>query len=277
MNYLIPLEDAYRMPAEDVGGKGSNLAYLTVHNITVPEGWVLPANFFTDNILQGASSVEEVLKRIDNFEFPREFYDDLEWLPSVVSVRSSAGLEDGDTYSFAGVFESFLSVRAEDITEKIKLCWKSLYADTAVGYLTSQGEDIMKQSMAVVIQTMVESEVSGVMFTEDPFDEELLLIEATAGVGEDLVHGNVTPDVYRVNKAEDYIDSVEVPLIDGECNQCLSGRQILNLAQEGKNIQRIYGTEQDIEWAINADTLYILQSRPITSKVTQNTEENARF
>jgi len=186
-------------------------------------------------------------------------------------------LEDGDTYSFAGVFESFLSVRAENITEKIKLCWKSLYADTAAEYLTSQGENIMKQSMAVVIQTMVESEVSGVMFTEDPFDGELLLIEATAGVGEDLVHGDVTPDVYRVNKAEDYIDSVEVPVIDGECNQCLSGQQILNLAQEGKNIQRIYGTEQDIEWAIHDNELYILQARPITSKVTQNTEENARF
>jgi pyruvate,water dikinase len=237
----------------------------------------LPGDFFTDNILKGASSVEEVLKRIDNFEFPREFYHDLEWLPSVVSVRSSAGLEDSDTYSFAGVFESFLSVRAEDITEKIKLCWKSLYTDKAVGYLTSQGEDIMKQSMAVVIQTMVESEVSGVMFTEDPFDEELLLIEATAGVGEDLVHGNVTPDVYKVVKEETYIDSVEVPLQNGVCEQYLSGQQILNLAQEGENIQRIYGMEQDIEWAINDDTLYILQSRPITSKVTRNTEENARF
>jgi len=268
MNYLVPLSEATEISAENAGGKGANLAYLTFHNIAVPEGWVLPAGFFTEHILNWCSSVDEVLRRIEAFEFPRAFYHDLERLPSVVSVRSSAILEDSAAYSFAGVFESFLSVRAEDITEKIKLCWKSLYADKAIEYLTSQGEDVMKQSMAVVIQTMVESEVSGVMFTKDPFDEDLLLIEATPGVGEHLVHGNVTPDVYRVNKAEAYIDSVEVPLRNGGYEQCISGYRIFDLAEEGRKIQQIYGENQDIEWAMRDNELYILQSRPITGKVT---------
>lgn len=267
MKYLIEFQDIQENNTNLFGGKGSNLVYLTSHNIRVPKGWILPAQFFHENVLKNCASVEEIRLSIEAFTFPEDFYADITQLPDLVSVRSSANMEDGKNYSFAGVFQSFLYVTPEDVEKNIKLCWSSLYSDRALQYTLSQGWDILKQSMSVVVQSMIDSDVSGVMFTEDPFDEDLLLIEAIPGVGEDLVHGNVTPDVYKVNRDEGYIDSVLAPIRDNRYDQCLTGDQIQQLAREGIEIEKLYGEGQDIEWAIKDSILYILQSRPITSKI----------
>ena len=210
----------------------------------------------------------------------------------LVAVRSSATAEDLPTASFAGQQETFLNVRGEShILAKVKECWASLFTERAMYYRHEQGFDRAKVGLAAVIQRMVESGKSGIAFSIDPVtnDKTKIVIEAIFGLGEYIVQGKVTPDHYEVSKNSFILLSKEVShqpikmVKSGISNrevkigrkegskQKLSPEEITKVAMLVKEIEDHYYFPQDIEWAIEDGTVYIVQSRPITT-ISKNQE-----
>jgi len=203
-----------------------------------------------------------------------------------VAVRSSATAEDLPEASFAGQQESYLNVLGDaNVILKIRECYQSLFGARAIFYRSEQKFDHFKVGIAVPVQEMVQSEVSGVMFTVDPIskDKDRLVIEAGWGLGDYIVQGVITPDHYEVSKSTLQIlsknlsvqsikevrspDGVTKETVDQQLQsaQKLPDDRVLELAKIGIAIQNHYLAPQDIEWAFASDTLYITQARPITT------------
>ncbi len=204
----------------------------------------------------------------------------------LVAVRSSATAEDLPNASFAGQQETFLNVQGEiELVLTIKKCWASLFNERAIYYRFQQKFDHNKVNIAVVVQRMVQSDKSGIAFTVDPLtgNKRLLIIEGIFGLGEYIVSGKVTPDHYEVDKKSFLIlkkqtayqkvklvkkgkKNQEVKLTQEQGKrQKLSDEEILKIAITINEIEKHYYFPQDIEWAIEGDNLYIVQSRPITT------------
>lgn len=220
-------------------------------------------------------------------------------LVPLVAVRSSATAEDLPNASFAGQQSSFLNIRNKpELLNCIKKCWASLYEPRAIFYRTKNR--ITKASISVIIQKMIDAEKSGIMFTIHPTTgEDEILIEATWGLGESIVGGEISPDSYRVNKldmlTENFNDEAIIEIkvsqktkiikFDHASNctkeyestpdkmnaQVLDKKQILQLANYGLNIERYYDNQpQDIEFAIDKhDKIFFVQSRPITTHLNK--------
>lgn len=202
-----------------------------------------------------------------------------------VAVRSSATAEDLPEASFAGQQSTFLNVKGEgEVVQAVKECWASLFEPRAIFYRVENNFDHMKVGLACVVQEMIQSEVAGVMFTVEPVtgDRDRISIEAAYGLGEIVVSGSVTPDRYIVSKSAGIILDKMIAKQDwmiekvGEHNihadvgeegeeQKLSDESIVELAEIGGKIEEHYKFPQDIEWAFADGTLYIVQSRPITT------------
>ena len=213
-----------------------------------------------------------------------------------VAVRSSATAEDLPDASFAGQQDTYLNVQgAETVIAKVKECYASCFTDRAVYYREKQGFDHLDVALSAVIQMMVFSKTSGVMFTVNVAtgNDENILIEAAFGLGEYVVQGTVTPDSYTVSKADNKIIEVNVNQQDimlvrkkgGDCEelpvpedkrgkQTLTSDQILELANYAKKIEKHYGCYMDIEWGIDerTDKIWILQARPETVWSRRNKE-----
>jgi len=203
-----------------------------------------------------------------------------------VAVRSSATMEDSEQASFAGMNATFLNVRGkENLIENVKECWASLYGARVIFYRVKK-EFLEEPVIAVVVQKMVNSDKAGVMFTANPSNNSMssLVIEAAFGLGEVVVGGLVSPDYYMVDKAslkikdvrvshkkfkiirDDKGNNKHVDLSDEEANRrVLSDKEILEIARLGLKIEQHYGSPQDTEWALEADKVYMVQSRPITT------------
>jgi phosphohistidine swiveling domain-containing protein len=205
---------------------------------------------------------------------------------TAVAVRSSATAEDLAGASFAGQQETFLNVRgAEALMEAVKRCWASLWTARAMAYRKRQGIDPATVSLAVVVQRMVEAEAAGVMFTANPANgrRDQASISAAWGLGESVVSGSVTPDSMVVEKESGRVISREAadkevmtvytesgteerPVPEARRRQpVLDDKTAAQLARYGARIEQLYGTPQDIEWALSVGELYILQARPITA------------
>lgn len=205
--------------------------------------------------------------------------------PPLVAVRSSATAEDLPDASFAGQQETYLNVQGPaDVVKHVKMCWASLFTDRAVFYRSERGYDHFKVGLAAVVQRMVQSQQSGIMFTVDPVsgEKQTIVIESIFGLGEYIVQGKVTPDHYEVSKktleiTEKKVSKQEVSYIKrGKHNiekklgvegraQKISDEMIQRVAEVGRSIEKHYFFPQDIEWAIEEGELYIVQSRPITT------------
>ncbi len=210
----------------------------------------------------------------------------LAYQPPLVAVRSSATAEDLPGASFAGQQETYLNVQGEaHLLQKVKECWASLFTERAIYYRHEQGFDHFKVGLAAVIQRMVQSDKSGIAFSIDPVtnDKTKIVIEAIYGLGEYIVQGKVTPDHYEVDKRSfvilkkeikhqsvKYIKSgqsnkeVKVSHTDGNL-QKISDEELVEVAIRVKQIEDHYYFPQDIEWAIEKDQVFIVQSRPITT------------
>ncbi len=206
---------------------------------------------------------------------------------AVVAVRSSAAAEDSQTASFAGQQETFLNVfGVELVLKQVQACWSSFFKPRAIFYRKLKGS-LEDTSMAVVVQCMVNPDKSGVMFTMDPVMhlQDRIMIEGAWGLGEAVVSGMITPDNYVVDKNSLSIISkfvsrkpfmitrqesgagvqrVDLPPEQAQA-QVLSEAELGGLAELGKKIEAHFGSPQDVEWAIEAGKLYILQSRPVTT------------
>ncbi len=210
----------------------------------------------------------------------------------LVAVRSSATAEDLPNASFAGQQETFLNVRGEShLLHKVKECWASLFTERAIYYRRQQGFEHLKVGLAAVVQRMVQSDKSGIAFSIDPVtnDKTKIVIEAIYGLGEYIVQGKVTPDHYEVDKKSMIIlkkennyqtlklvksgaTNVEVKLRKTEgMRQKLSDNEIVKVALLVKDIENHYYFPQDIEWTIEGDRVFVVQSRPVTTiKASQN-------
>ncbi len=325
--FILKLDDPQSGLHELVGGKGANLGQLTQAGFPVPAAFTVTtaayAQFFSDpgvradiaGILAGldyddiealearTARIRELVVEVAMPDAVRTeivaAYSDLGSEP-YVAVRSSGTAEDLAGTSFAGMHDTYLDIRtADEVIDATKRCWASLWTARATGYRHRHGFDHFQVSLAVVVQIMVESEASGVMFTGNPrtaaTDETV--INATWGLGEALVQGSVTPDEYLVKSGllrvngevvrgsrhilERTLGSKESQIIrDRETGHgvvtteveperrgrfSLSDDRVLELARIGARITEYYdGYPQDIEWALAGSTLYVVQSRPIT-------------
>lgn len=205
--------------------------------------------------------------------------------PIFVAVRSSATTEDLATASFAGQQETFLNVKEnKQLITSIRKCFSSLYTPRAIYYREKRGFQHAKALLAVVVQKMINSEKSGVMFTKNPIQEnDNVLIEAVFGLGEGLVSGKIKPDNYIVNRKLEILQkkiadkkkalvrsdsgsSEETKLTEEKSKQqVLTDGEIEKLADFGLQIEKYYKKPQDIEFAIENRQVYIVQSRPITT------------
>ena len=306
--------DFNEIKKEDVlvaGGKGANLGEMTSAKINVPSGFVITADAYRDFLKVNGidiliengikKSVDDEIKLLNEAEhfrrkikfgkFPerlenaiREKYFNL-GNNTRVAVRSSATAEDLPDASFAGQQETYLNVQGiESVLNAVRNCYASLWGNRAVSYRFHQGYDQTSVSIAVVIQEMIESEKSGVLFTVNPVNkkENEMQINASFGLGESVVSGRVTADSYIIDKsgkiAQVNIGSKETQIIYGDKEtvevavssderktRALNDREILELMKCGLEIEKHYRMPMDIEWAIKNDIVYILQARVITT------------
>lgn len=306
--------DFNEIKKEDVlvaGGKGANLGEMTSAKINVPSGFVITADAYRDflkvngidilienGIKKSVDDERKLLNEAEHFrgkiksgKFPerlenaiREKYFNL-GNNTRVAVRSSATAEDLPDASFAGQQETYLNVQGiESVLNAVRNCYASLWGNRAVSYRFHQGYDQTSVSIAVVIQEMIESEKSGVLFTVNPVNkkENEMQINASFGLGESVVSGRVTADSYIIDKSGNIIEvnigSKETQIIYGDKEtvevsvnsdkrktRALNDREILELMKCGLEIEKHYGMPMDIEWAIKNDIVYILQARAITT------------
>ncbi len=215
-----------------------------------------------------------------------------------VAVRSSATAEDLPEISFAGQQSSFLNVKdVENLIDAVKKCWASLYEPRAIFYREKHG--FKNPSIAVVVQQMIDADKSGVMFTVDPITgENVMVIEAIWGLGEYLVLGEISPDHYIVDKAGKVIqekigkkpialvrdhktgNSAQIKIPDGKNEvRVLTSEEISKLVKYGKQLEEHYRAFQDVEFAINKSNIWIVQTRPVTTKpkISQTTKTGIKI
>ena len=305
---------------ETTGGKGLNLVRLTRAGFQVPRGFIISTDAYRAFVVanrwlpmiesavenmspEDTSALERTSAQIraafsvglmpfDVESAIRAAYAEFKDVP--VAVRSSATAEDLPDLSFAGQQDTYLNIIGEDeVLKSVVQCWSSLWTARAIGYRLRNHISQNEVALAVVVQEMIPSDVSGVLFTANPLTglRSETVIDATFGLGEALVSGQVEPDHYVVDTLGNVIRSktlgakeistrsrsgggVEVTREDASTRQALGDSEILELARLGKSIQNEYGFPQDIEWAFADDRLYVLQSRAITSLYPVPEESN---
>ncbi len=311
MEHILAFERIGKDNADWAGGKGASLGEMTKAGIPVPPGFVILADTFREVIkdnnlaaeisgllkavrVEDTESIDEASKKIreliakaktpENIEQEiLKHFDELK--AKHIAVRSSATAEDSTTASWAGELETYLNTPRDNLLETVKKCWSSLFTPRAIFYRIEKKMQDDDVAVAVVVQKMVESEISGIAFTVHPVtkDSNSMVIEAGWGLGEAIVGGQVTPDTYTIDKknmkvADVYQSEQEMMIIrDGnetkeapvpsekKSQQKLSEKQILELAEICLKIEKHYGKPQDIEWAFEDNKFYIVQSRPITT------------
>lgn len=295
------------------GGKGANLGEMTRAGLPVPPGFVVTASAFlaaldaagirqrlaelfaganTDDAAALRATSNEMQDLVRALEMPAALRaalaDAYARLGSgePVAVRSSATSEDTASTSFAGMHETYTHVVGEAaLLDRVKACWASAYGQRVLAYRKAQ-HLTEEPTLAVVVQKMVSSARSGVMFTADPArgDRSRIVIEAAFGLGEVVVGGQVEPDTYTVAKDGPRVLDVHVgrkafQLVRGPdgreqrvelseadaTRRVLSDEEVLVLARLGLDVERHYSAPQDIEWAEQAGRWYLVQTRPITT------------
>lgn len=299
-----------------VGGKGANLGEMASANFPVPPGFIVTANayytFLKENRL--ATKIQHLLQTI-NFDkheslaqvslhikkavihadvsedLTRDIvkaYNKLGGMltDATVAIRSSATAEDLPTASFAGQQETFLNVKGDtNVVVKVKEAWASLFDARAIFYRHQHHFSHFRVGIAIVVQKMVNSEKSGVMFTIDPVSNEKskIVIESIYGLGELIVQGRVIPDHYEVDKQSMSIllktigeQKIQLQKVGGHnkevhvdkkqgTKQKITDEQIIHLAKLGKKLEQHYYFPQDVEWAIEKKNVYLVQTRPVTT------------
>jgi phosphoenolpyruvate synthase/pyruvate phosphate dikinase len=316
MNFTKRFQDLGKGDAGIAGGKGASLGEMTQAGIPVPPGFVILSQAFEhfikkadlnveiDAILHTVSpsemhTVKRASEKIQGLilaaEMPEDVRTEVMHLYTkldapYVAVRSSATAEDSAEAAWAGQLDSFLNTTEATLLENVQRCWASLFTPRAIFYRFEKELHTQKISVAVVVQKMVNSEISGIAFSVHPVTEDhnQLIIEAGFGLGEAIVSGSVTPDSYVVEKTPRRIIDTNVGtqsralyrvkaggnewkdiLEPKASSQVLTEEQILGLSEIILTIENHYGFPCDIEWAYESGKFYIVQSRPITT-LSQN-------
>ncbi|PSL31652.1 phosphoenolpyruvate synthase [Planomicrobium soli] len=310
--YVLDFNEIDKTHLSSVGGKGANLGEMVKAGFPVPQGFCVSTLAYR-TFLQTSTMMEHFYEELDKLHF-----DDLQQISSLArqirehlaslampeevrnsivsswqakgkdkayAVRSSATAEDLPSASFAGQQDTFLNIIGQEaLIKAIQDCWASLFTDRAVSYRAKNGFGHRSVFLSVVVQEMISPEVSGILFTADPITghRHTVAIDASYGLGEALVSGIVTADLYKVRDGQiisKQISKKELAVFSQpeggtitktlfpslQEAQALTDSQITELAAIGQQIENHYGSEQDIEWALANNQFFILQSRPITS------------
>lgn len=311
--FVARFADVTREDVERVGGKGANLGELTRAEFPVPPGFVVTADAYLHALDVGGvraalrervagvdvddpAALEQAARELQSLvraaglpeDVRRALLDAYRELGASdrVAVRSSATAEDTASTSFAGMNETFTNVRGDqELADRIVDCWASLWSPRVVAYRATRSL-ADEPAIAVVVQRMVDAHTAGVMFTADPAtgNRDHIVIEASFGLGEVVVSGQVEPDTYVLakdgprilhqhigTKAEKVVRGpdghdrrVAVPE-DEQATRVLDDNALMALAHLAIEIERHYGVPQDLEFAIGDHHISIVQSRPITT------------
>lgn len=291
MQSLLWFHDEACQDVSLAGGKGASLARMHAQGFPVPPGFVLLAHLLEQSVdseklrafalaldhqaaqalIQQAEPPREMInagyEQIGGNAFPSNTLrkasggSGVGGQPVKVAVRSSARAEDSDVASYAGQQETYLNVvGGDDVCARVIDCWSSFFSERALFYRSRKGS-LNDLGMAVVVQKMLQPSKSGVLFTVDPVNRrrDRMIIEAVFGLGEPVVSGQVTPDHYVIDRAGNV---KREQIVD---QRVLEPDEIRQLAEMGSELSNRFGSPQDIEWAFEDGTLYLLQSRPITT------------
>jgi len=310
--YVLSFQEIDKSYLPYVGGKGANLGEMTQAGFPIPQGFCITTWAYRA-FLQQSTEINRLFDLLDNLKaddieqtrkLGQSIREHLQSLPmpedirvsileaiqaagqeKAYAVRSSATAEDLPSASFAGQQDTYLNIRGpEQLLKAVKDCWVSLFTDRAITYRAKNNFAHRSVFLSVVVQEMVFPEAAGVMFTADPLTgrRKTVSIDASFGLGEALVSGLVTSDLYQVRWQKIIKKQVAKKKIaiyphpeggtvtkdlspEKQEQQVLEDGNILELAELGRKIESHYGSEQDIEWAYANGKFYILQSRPITS------------
>ncbi|TSC64780.1 MAG: pyruvate, water dikinase [Microgenomates group bacterium Gr01-1014_93] len=312
MNFIKKFDQISKSDTSEVGGKGASLGEMSGVGIPVPQGFVILADAYdvfldswhlvpeidasldkvnTDDTNSVEIASEKIRPLILNAKMPDEIASEIVESFKIlnaefVAVRSSATAEDSSSASWAGELETYLNTTKVNLLKNVQKCWASLFTPRAIFYRFEKGLHKTKVSVAVVVQKMVNSEISGIAFSVHPVteDKNQLIIEAGWGLGEAIASGSVTPDSYVVDKKDFSI--IDINISDQEKklirkdkggnkwvdidqsvknSQKLGEEQIIELAKKIVEIENHYGFPVDVEWTWENNKFYITQSRPITT------------
>ena len=325
MSYVIWFKDLNKDSIPVAGGKGANLGEMFNLGLQVPPGFAVTAQTYkefieitklkekieeslkglniddTEKLQETAKKIQELIQSVEvpeniaeeireNYELlgaEKEAQDLVKAKEVFVAVRSSATAEDLAEASFAGQQATFLNVKGKgNIVNAVRACWASLFTARAIYYREKNNFPHDKVLISAIVQKMVDSEQSGIMFIINLVTnkEDEIVIEAVHGLGEMIVGGEVNPDFYLVDKKTRDIKKIEVKKQEiglfrneqGEnekqqipeelqSRQVIQDTNIRELARLGKKIEEHYGKPQDIEWAMDKGQIYIVQARPVTT------------
>ncbi|MEM8681118.1 MAG: PEP/pyruvate-binding domain-containing protein, partial [Planctomycetota bacterium] len=309
--YTLRLDEVDNTQAAIGGGKGASLGELSRAGIRVPPGFIviLPAfeafmaaadphgavkhwlgqvDADQARVTEAAQAIHELLREADlPTDVEIEIQDAVRQLGcDSVSVRSSATCEDGTSSAWAGQLETYLDVGPAAVMARVKDCWLSIFRPAALAYGAAHGYGAGEFGVAVVVQQMIFSEVSGIGFSVHPVTQEpdVRLIEACFGLGEAIVSGQILPDQYVVKRGAqqlmEYTPGAQQKGLFLEHGQDqpewrdlgprgeqpkLTEAQVLDYARLLDRIEQHYGFPVDSEWALMANEFHVLQSRPITT------------
>ncbi len=301
---------------KEAGGKGYNLYLLSKNGFNVPSWTVLPPKVFEDfkketgiidyidNTLKNEHlSLKEVsdkiVKKISETPFPIETQQELEEIYKpfagfLIAVRSSAHDEDSAIHSFAGQLSSYLYIETfEFALRHIRDVWASAYSERSLQYRSVNKLETLNIKVSVILQKMIDPDISGVFFTCNPIDgsNNKIVINSVYGVGEGLVSGLLDADTYVINKEnelkvieENIVEKAKKLTRDAALQTCkeidvpanlinissLTKKDLNELLQIAIKIENFYGRPQDVEWALYEGKIYLLQSRPVTTNVSNN-------
>ena len=314
---VLPFSKIHKDDIPLVGGKGANLGEMYNFGIPVPNGFVITAQAYEKVIDHNALQpvIREIIKQtevtnqkelekaaikiqrlIQTADIPadlvKEIFESYSSLKSgdknpLVAVRSSATAEDLPDASFAGQQESFLDIKGEsNLIQAVRSAWGSLWGARAIFYRATKGYDHFKVLLAIPVQLMVQSDVSGVLFSVNPVtgNKNQVVVEAVWGLGDFMVQGVVNPDHYIINKSDLSIHSRQnVPQTIMEIHDYPSGvkkvkvpekmvnapkltdEEVIELAKLSMKIHQHYFFPQDSEFAVENGKVYLVQTRPITT------------
>ena len=310
MNCTFTFQEPSAAQLELSGGKGTNLSLLTQRGFPVPPGFIVTSQVYREFIAGGADILrdvnqlpfneagllraesEKLREALGRLSLPRAAVEEIKRQlgqfseQQAFSVRSSSTMEDLASAAFAGQHETYLNCAGtEQILEKIKACFLSLWYDRAIAYRHQQGFDHALAAMAVVVQQMVQCDVAGVGFSINPISGDLneMIVDANFGLGESVVSGEGEVDHFTIDRSTRAIRSAsigqktrktigvaggtsEVRLSSEEGSQpCLKDEQLAQLTDMLLRIETSYSFPQDIEWGFADGKLFLLQSRPITT------------
>ncbi len=331
---VLWFEDVRNVDVSIVGGKNASLGEMINSGLPVPPGFAITA-FSYERYIQEKKIAEQIYKviketvtdpndpkqydaaskkireLIEKTDMPKDIEtairtaykalnSRLQLKDTFVAVRSSATAEDLPDASFAGQQETYLNVKgAEDLLDKVRKCWSSLFTPRAIFYRNEKGFPHEKVFISVGVQKMVNSGCAGVMFTINPVtgNRDEIVIEGNYGLGETVVSGAVNPDDFVIDKATTSIKERRISRktieyirdpktgktvhleVSAEKQKvtCIEDRELLTLAELAKRIEKHYGKPMDIEWAIDQDlsypqNMFIVQARPETVFGTKEME-----